>query len=444
MVILVRKLLILFLLPLAMWPGGAAAAAKPVTTTIIALDRVVAVVNDDVITQTELEQFFRKIKSNLIKQKIKLPDDKRLKKQVLERLVLERLQLQHASRRGIRIKDSQLNKAIDNIAASNKMTREQLLKTVLKVEGMDEKQYKEELRKKIILRRLIDREIRSRINISEIEIKEFLQNRNLLIKQNQAFSLSHILIQIPEASSSDVIKQAEERAKQVYTQLKTGGGDFAQLAISYSQDKYALQGGLIGWRKPQQIPEMFLKALQGMKKGDVSDIIRSPNGFHILRLNDIRGLKNNTSEAVIQTKVRHILIKPDKVLPADEARKKALQLRERIIQGEDFATLARVHSDDTLSARKGGDLGWANPNTFLPQFEKVMNRLKPSEISQAVKTRFGFHIIQVEARRRQDIGDEKLRANARKALMTRKTDTNYQLWLRQLRGESYVKYIILD
>lgn len=441
-----RYIALLVLLPCLVWQSNSVvAAAKPAAVEIIDLDRVVAIVNDDVITESELNGAYQTIRQQLLKKKIKLPaSEKIFKRQVLEQVILERVQLQRAAQRGITLSGPEIDRIIDGIAKNNKISRAKLLKTVLKQEGMDEKTYREHLRKKIIVRRLVDREVRARIRISDSEIKEYLENRNRILKKNQAYNLSHILIQIPESATADIIRKAQDQAQRVFTQLSTGSADFAQLAISYSHDKYALQGGLIGWRKPGQIPNLFRAALSKMKKGGISNIIRSANGFHILRLNDVRGLAAEATVAVTQTRARHILITPNAVLPDAEARKKAEQLRERIVQGESFAALARIHSEDPLSATKGGGLGWNGPGKFLPKFEKAMNALKPNEISQPVKTRFGYHIIQVQGRRTQNVSEERNRAKARKVLKARKADSRHQSWLRSLRSEAFVKVIEID
>jgi peptidyl-prolyl cis-trans isomerase SurA len=445
MVFIVRYIALLMLLPCLVWQSNSVAAAKPAANEVIDLDRVVAIVNDDVITESELNGAYQTIRQQLLKKKVKLPaSEKIFKRQVLEQVILERVQLQRAAQRGITLSNPEIDRIIDNIAKRNKISRAKLFRTVLKEEGLDEKAFREKLRKKIIVQRLVEREVRARIRISDNEIKEYLENRNRILKKNQAYNLSHIFIQIPESASADIIKKAQEQARQIYAQLSIGSADFAQLAISYSRDKYALQGGLIGWRRPGQIPDLFRASLSKMKKGDISNIIRSANGFHILKLNDVRGLAAEAAVAVTQTRVRHILISPNAVLPDAEARKKAEQLRERIAQGGNFAALARIHSDDPLSATRGGNMGWNSPGKFLPKFERAMNALKPDEISQPVKTRFGYHIIQVQGRRTQNIGEERKRAKARKVLMARKTDTNLQLWLRSLRSEAFVKVIEID
>ena len=416
------------------------AAAKTGSRKIIGLDRIVAIVNDEVITESELHERVASIRGRLQAKKIAIPSLEVLQRQVLERMVLEQVQLQRAKTLGIRITDKQLETAMDNVAKSNKLTRAQFMKKIKKT-GLTLTHYRQELYRQLIIQRLIEREIRARIRISDQEILEYLETRKNILRRSESYRLSHIFIAIPQAATPSQINAAKAKALHVH-KLLTQGNDFSQIAIAYSQDKFALQGGDMGWRRPNQLANLFLDTINKMQPGTISPVLQSPNGFHVLRLVGTRGGAKKTSPPVTQTHVRHILIKPDQLLPPKEALKKALQLRERIINGDDFAVLARVHSADTLSASQGGDLSWSNPGNFLPKFEKVMNGLKPNEISQPVLTRYGYHLIQVIGRRQQDVSELRERTDARRSILARRTDEGYQRWLRQLRSEAYVKYIV--
>ncbi len=417
----------------------AEAAAKTDSRKIIGLDRIVAIVNNEVITESELRGRVASIRSRLQAKKIAIPSLEVLQRQVLERMVLEQVQLQRAKTLGIRITDKQLETAIDSVAKSNKLTRAQFMRKIKKT-GLTIAQYKQELHRQLIIRRLIEREIRARIRISDQEILEYLETRKNILRRSESYRLSHIFIAIPEAATPAQINAAKAKALQVH-KLLTQGNDFSQVAIAYSQDKFALQGGDMGWRRPNQLPNLFLDTINKMQPGTFSPVLQSTNGYHILRLDETRGGARKTLAPVTQTLVRHILIKPDQLLPPKEALKKALQLRERIINGDDFATLARAHSADTISASRGGDLGWSNPGNLVPKFEKAMNGLKPNEISQPVLTRYGYHLIQVLGRRQQDVSELREKAEARRSILARRTDEGYQRWLQQLRSEAYVKYI---
>ncbi|BAV34811.1 molecular chaperone SurA [Sulfuricaulis limicola] len=412
----------------------ATAAAQRVSD----IDRIVVVVNDDVITESELIQRLRETRKQLEMEKISAPPDAALRKQLLERMVLERLQLQLAAQSGIRISESDVDRAFETVALRNKLGVEEFRK-VLAQKGMDVAAYRNQLRDQMTIQQLLEREISNRITVTDNEVENFLENPQSRADMDVTYQLSHILIGIPEAASPEAIQAARKRAEDIHRQL-AGGANFEQTAVSQSQGADALKGGNLGWKKAGELPELFLATIKNMAVGSVSEILRSPNGFHILKLNGKRG--GDQAEAVTQTHVRHILLKPSEIQSLDDARQKLSGLRERIENGEDFAALARAHSDDTGSAANGGDLGWANPGQMVPEFEKAMNALQPNQLSQPVKTPFGLHLIQVLGRRSHDVTQEREFAAARQQIHARKADERYEQWARQLRNEAFVEYLL--
>ena len=423
-------------LMLALSPGLATAAPQRISD----IDRIVVVVNDDVITESELNQRLRETRKQLELEKISAPPDAALRKQLLERMVLERLQLQLAAQSGIRISESDVDRAFETVAQRNKLSAEEFRKALAQ-RGMDVTAYRNQLRDQLTIQQLLEREINNRVTVTDNEVENFLENPQSRADMDMAYQLSHILIGIPEAASPEAIQAARKRAEDVHRQL-AGGANFEQTAVSQSQGADALKGGNLGWKKAGELPELFLAALKNMTAGGISDILRSPNGFHILKLNNKRG--DSQAEAVTQTHVRHILLRPSEILSLEEARHKLLGLRERIEGGDDFAALARAHSDDTGSAASGGDLGWANPGQMVPEFEKAMNALKPNQLSQPVRTSFGLHLIQVLDRRSHDVTQEREFAAARQQIHARKADERYEQWARQLRNEAFVEYLLED
>ena len=426
--------LLLLLLPSIM----AAAPAPPKATAEI--DRILVIVNDDVITETELANRLAETKKQLALEKIKTPPDDILRKQLLDRMVLERLQLQLAVQTGIRVGESEVDQAIETIARRNNLSVENFRKALAK-SGMDAAAYRAQTRDQLTIQQLLEREINNRVNVTDSEVSHFLENPQSRADMDVTYNLSHILIGIPESASPEAIQAAKKRAEDILRQLKAGA-DFEQIAVSYSQGADALKGGGLGWKKPGELPELFLGALKGMSPGDISETLRSPNGFHILKLNDKRGAAQ--AEAVTQTHVRHILLRTSEIQSLEDARQKLLNLRERVENGDDFAALARAHSEDTGSAASGGDLGWVNPGMMVPEFEKAMNALKPNQLSQPVRSSFGLHLIQVLGRRSHDITQERLEAAARQQIHARKADERYEQWARQLRDEAFVEYLVSE
>ena len=418
-------------------PSVTAAAPQ---RTISDIDRIVVIVNDDVITDSELNQRLRETKKQLILEKISAPPDAALKKQLLERMVLERLQIQLAASTGIRISESDVDRAFETVARRNNFNAEDFRKALVQ-KDMDIAAYRHQLRDQLTIQQLLEREINNRVTVTDNEVDNFLENPQSRADMDVSYQLSHILIGIPESASPEAIQAARKRAWEIQREL-AAGANFEQIAVSHSQGADALKGGNLGWKKAGELPELFLSALKTMTVSGISDILRSPSGFHVLKLNNKRG--DNQAEAVTQTHARHILLKPSEILSPEDARNKLLGLRERIENGADFAALARAHSEDTGSAASGGDLGWTNPGQMVPEFEKAMSALKPDQLSQPVKTPFGLHLIQVLGRRSHDVTQERVFAAARQQIHARKADERYEQWARQLRNEAFVEHLLED
>ncbi|HKQ30709.1 MAG TPA: peptidylprolyl isomerase [Burkholderiales bacterium] len=431
---LVRSLGVVALLAPCFLSTVAAAPGRPIEQ----LDRIVAVVNEDVITDTELATRTVQLKRQLTVEKIKLPPDDTLRRQLLERMIMERLQLQIAERVGIRVGDGDVERTIENIARNNKLSPADFQKT-LEREGLDPKAHAAEIRTQLVIRQLVDREINGKINVSESEIATFLEANPQ--GSDVEYNVSHIFMPLPESASPETIQAARKRAEDVHGQIK-GGASFEQSAVSHSQGEGALSGGSLGWKKTGQLPELFVDTLKNLGKGAVSDVLRGPNGFHILKLNDRRG--GSAQAAVTQTRARHILLRRSEVQSLDEARAKLASLRERIAHGDDFAALARAHSEDSVSAGAGGDLGWVTPGQLVPEFERAMDGLKPGELSQPIRSPYGLHLIQVLERRTQDMSEDRQQTAARQQIHSRKANERYEQWVRQLRDEAYVEYLIED
>ncbi|OGA41004.1 MAG: molecular chaperone SurA [Betaproteobacteria bacterium RIFCSPLOWO2_12_FULL_62_13] len=407
-------------------------AQKPRPVTV--LDRIVAVVNDEVITRLDLDERVRIASKQLQQQGTPLPSREALEKQLLDRMVTDRVQLQFAKETGLRVDDTELDRAIGRIAQENKLTPQEL-RLVLEKDGVPFARFREDIRNEIVMTRLREREVDTKVVVTEGEIDNFLSLQQGQQGGNDEYNLSHILVMVPENASPEQIQARRGRAEQAYTQLK-GGADFRQVAAAFSEAPDALQGGMMGWRQASRLPTLFTDALKTVSAGELSPILRSPNGFHILRLNDKRG--GGPPVIVQQTRARHILIKTNELVSETEARSRLRNLKERLENNADFGALARAHSEDA-SATKGGDLGWLSPGDTVPEFERAMNALKPGQISDPVQTPFGWHLIQALERRNEDLSKERQRLMARQALRARKSDEAYQEWVRQLRDRAYVE-----
>jgi len=418
-------------LVLALAPLGADAQPRK----IIVLDRIVAVVNDEVITRGDLDERIRVAAAQLKQQGTPPPPRDALERQVLEHMIIDRAQLQLAKETGLRVDDAELDRAVQRIAQENKLSPAEL-RTVLEKDGVLFSRFREDIRSQIILTRLREREVDNRIVVAESEIDNLLGTQQTQAGRGDEFNLSHILVTVPENASPEQIQARRARAEQALEQLKSGA-DFRQVAATFSEAPDALKGGVLGWRDADRLPTLFTDALKGMAPGAVSPVLRSANGFHLLRLNERRG--SAAPVMVRQTRARHILMKTNELVSETEARRRLTSLKERLDNKADFAELARVHSEDTSSAR-GGDLGWLSPGDTVPEFERAMDALPLNGISDPVRSPFGWHVIQVLERRNEDMSRERQRLEARRTLRARKADESFQEWLRQLRDRSYIEY----
>ncbi|MGD9729525.1 MAG: peptidylprolyl isomerase [Nitrospiraceae bacterium] len=401
------------------------------------IDRIVAIVDDNFIAESELNDKITSIKLQLRRQGMQIPPGQTLQKQLLDRAVLEQIQLQLAENNGIRVDDEALNQAISGIASQNGMTLEEF-RDVLQEDGLDFIKFREDIRKEIVLRRLRQQYVDSRITITDQEVDVFLATQRRQGNGSDEYHIGHILISLPEAANPDQIQQAQARADNILSQLKTGA-DFHQIAISSSDGQQALNGGDLGWRKAGELPTLFAELVPNMKPGELSNLTRSPSGFHIIKLFDHRA---GQQHIVTQTSARHILVRLSALTTDQNAQDALNDVKGRIAAGEDFATLARDMSEDKATAPSGGDLGWVEPGEMIPDFEVAMNKLAPGEISDPVKTRFGWHLIQVQERREHDDTEEFTRDKARDTIFQRKIEEGTEEWLRRLRDEAYVEYRI--
>lgn len=415
--------------------GVPSAPAQPTTGRVILLDRIVAVINEDVVTRRDLDDRLRVVMTQLRQQGTPPPATEILEKQVLERMIYSRVQLQLAKETGLRVDDGQLDKALARIAEDNKISLAQMRATLEK-DGVIFAKFREDIRDEIILSRLREREVDNKITVADSEIDNLLTAIQLQEGKTEEFDLSHILIRVPEQVSPEQLRDRRGRAEQALAQIR-GGADFRQIAASFSEAPDAVQGGAMGWREITRLPTIFAEAVRGMKAGEVSGVLRSPNGLHIVRVNDRRG--QNSPVIVSQTHPRHILIKTSEVVSENEARERLVKLKERLDNSADFAELARLQSEDA-SASRGGDLGWLSPGDTVPEFEKAMDALKPGEVSAPVRSQFGWHLIQVIERRNEDMSKQQQRLRARMSLRAQKADEAYQEWLRQLRDKAFVEY----
>ncbi len=406
---------------------------------VLSLDRIVAVVDSDVITRSELDDRLTTLAQQFEKQGAQLPPREVLEKQVLERMIQERLQLQQAAQTGLRVDDNQLDKTMERIAEQNKLTLEEF-RVKLAEEGINFRSFREDIRHEIIIARLKERETERRVTVTEAEIDNLLTTQSSAQADTDEYDVAHILIRTPEEATPEDLQKLRAKAEDAYKKLQQGA-DFAQVSAAISDAPNALEGGRIGWKKATELPEIFQAALKPLKAGELSEILRSSNGFHILKMADRRGL--STPLMITQTHARHILIKPSEILSDDEAKHRMDDIKERLDNGGSFIELARQYSEDG-SANKGGDLGWANPGDMVPEFEKAMNELKPNQASEPIKSRFGWHIIEVLERRVQDLSHEAARLKARQEIRARKSEEFFQDWVRELRDRAYVEYRLED
>lgn len=400
------------------------------------IDNILVVVNEDVITRHELDTRLAVVVRQLKKQGTLLPEPAVLERQILERMIGDMLQMQFAKETGLRIDDAQLDKALTRIAQQNKLASLSAFRNKLEQDGIDFNKFREEIRTEILTTRLREREVDSKLVISENEIENYLKNQSKQAGKGEELQLAHIMVVVPEQASAEKIQTYRLKAEQALAKLRAGA-PFAQVAAGYSDAGDALQGGNLGWRSADRIPGMFVEAIQKMKPGEVSEILRSPNGFHILKLVDRRS--KDAPLVITQTHARHILIKTSELVPENEAKNRLSEIKQRIDNGADFAAQAKLYSEDG-SAAQGGDLGWLSPGETVSEFEGPMEALKVKQISGLVQSGFGWHLIQVLERRDTDVSAEQKKLQARNAIRTFRSDEAFQDWLRQLRDRAFIEY----
>jgi len=407
------------------------------TGTIKDIDHIIAIVNEECITRRELDEILKISLKQLQKQGIQPPANDVLEKRLLEREILSLVQLQLASEIGMTIGDTELDQALTRIAKGNKMTKEEFY-SVLRQEGISYGKFREEIRKEMLLLRLKEREVIQKIKVSEGEVDNFLYTQANLSDSSDEYLLSHIMVRIPEQASVIKIEIRRQHAEAALAKLKNGD-EFAEVAAAFSDAADALKGGKLGWRPVTQLPINFSEVLKLMKPGELTQIIRSPSGFHILKLLERRSKIEYDVVVIDQSHVRHILIKVNELTSTTDAQIRITRLKERLDNDADFEELARLHSED-FTASAGGDLGWVSPGDTVAEFEQAMNGLQLGMVSEPVQSTFGWHLIQVIDRRTKDVSNEQQRRKASKTIRARKSNTAFQEWLQQLRDQAYVEY----
>jgi peptidyl-prolyl cis-trans isomerase SurA len=421
---------------LALTATTAFSQTRELSSSGVLLDRIAAVVNDGVVLASQLDAQTDEIITRLRQQKTELPPRNVLRKQILERLIIEEVQMQRASRLGIEVSEEMLNGALEDVGKRNNIPFPDLPRALAQ-QGIDYRDYRDEIRKQMTLQMLRQRDVIARVNISPRELDQFMARQQNAPDQNSEYNISHILISVPVTASPEQVEAREQRAKEVYDKAKAGD-DFAQLAVTYSESSTNIEGGSLGWRRGPQLPSIIADKIQQMKAGEVSEPIRTPSGFHLFRLNEVRG---GQQQAVIaQVHARHILLKTSDLEDDQTVQTKLASIRERVLNGEDFGAIAAVTSQDPGSAADGGDLGWSGPGSFVPEFEKQINALKENEISAPFHTQYGWHIVQLLGRRDHDATEDVKRQHAYAELRDAKAEEDTELWLRRLRDEAFVEY----
>ncbi|WP_250461448.1 peptidylprolyl isomerase [Microbulbifer litoralis] len=398
------------------------------------LDRVVAVVDDDVVMASELQQRLDTIVAQIQSQNVQAPPMDVLRRQVLEQLIIERLQLQMAQRAGVTVSDAELDQAIARVQQNAGASPEQFRQR-LAADGISMDAFRQQIRQELLIRRVEQGSVNRRIQITDQDIDNFLRSKEGEFWKSPQYELGHILIPVNSSAPSDEVSEARNKAEQLVEQIR-GGADFRRLAIANSAGQNALQGGDLGWRKTVELPTLFADALEGHKVGDVTDPFRSDAGFHMLKIHAERG---SNEQLVEQTKVRHILVKTSAIRDDDAAYNLLLDLRQQVLDGADFGELAREHSEDIGTMLNGGDLGWSNPGQFVPEFTQAMENTPVGEISMPFRSQFGWHILRVDGRRQQDMTDQYIRNQAANLLRNRRYEEELQNWRREIRDEAYVE-----
>lgn len=430
------QFLVRYSILLTMLVIGAAVAQQPSAGGIETIDRIVAVVNENVVTRQELNEVLRATLKQLQKQGVQPPAPAILEKQLLERIILNRVQLQLAKETGLTVSDTELDQTLRRIAQENKMTMPEFY-SALERDGISFNKFRNEIRDEIILVRLKEREVNNRVNVTEGEVDNFLHSQEGSSNHDDEYRLAHILIQLPEQANVSQIADRRLRAEAALAQLQNGA-DFARVAAEFSESSDAMDGGLLDWRPGGQLTKKFAEILAPMKPGEITPVIQTQAGLHILKLVDRRNQKSGET-TVNQTHARHILVKISELTSEADARRRIVELKERLDHGGKFDELARLHSEDA-SAPSGGDLGWLSPGDTVPEFERAMSTLKPGQISEPVQSPFGWHLINVIDHRTKDVSQERQRQSARQAIRARKADAAFQEWLQRLRDRAYVEY----
>ncbi|HLG53464.1 MAG TPA: peptidylprolyl isomerase [Steroidobacteraceae bacterium] len=415
--------------------GNAFAQTKELSASGVSLDRVVAIVNDGIVLQSQLDDQIQMIMSRLRGQNAQVPPDEVVRQQVLERLVLQEIQVQRAERLGVQASDEMLNEALRDVAKRNSIPFEQM-PLALAAQGVDYAAYRDDLRREILMSMLRQRDVLPRIYVSPRELEQALQRQSQQADENAEYDVSHILLSLPESATADQVASVERLATEIYGRARAGE-DFGQLALTYSQAQSALERGKLGWRRLNLLPQFIADLVGRLQPGEVASPARTPTGFHIVRLDETRGAGGPM--LVEQIHSRHILLRPNEVQDDATTRQRLTALRDRILAGEDFGALASVTSEDPGSASRGGDLGWNAPGVFDPEFEAVLASLEPDQISEPFRSQFGWHIVQMLGKRTHDQSDEVRRQRVLTALRESKVDEETELWLRRLRDEAYVE-----
>ena len=402
------------------------------TITVITLnahaafsDKVLVIVNEDVITQSEYEYRLKTVLADIEASGREIPQGE-IEKQLLDGMVADKLQLQEAEKRGLQIGEEELNGAMQRFSAQQNMTVQQLAVSLAE-RGEQYDRFREQIRDTLIINRLTEYYARARVIVPDYEISGFIEQNNMQ-DGGAEYQIAHILLKNPE--------QNRAVADQIVNELRNGLS-FQKAVLTYSEATDAQEGGILGWRKPDQLPEVFLSAIKSVQVGEVTDVLESPNGLHILKLVDQKGQK----EEVVQSQVRHILIGASTNVARSQASKKLFELRQEILEGKSFEEIARIYSDDSVSAASGGDLGWVSPGDMVQQFEATFQRTAIGEISQPFSTQFGVHILEVTDRRKKNITDQLIRARADNFLRRQRAEREFQQWVRELREQAYIEFV---
>jgi peptidyl-prolyl cis-trans isomerase SurA len=417
--------------------GAAHAQTRELATKGVLLDRIAAIVNDGVVLNSDLEAQIAVISERFREQKQELPPQNVLRQQVLDRLVVQEIQMQRAQKDGIKVSDETLNGALQDVAQRNNLTLSQL-PDALQQQGIDYGAYRDEMRRELMLGILRQRDVLQRISVTPREIDQYLDKQAKTPSERSEYNVSHILIAVPETATPEQIEAAGKKAQDVYQHARAGE-DFAKLAVANSNSQTALEGGALGWRKGSELPTFLTDLIVKLKPGEVSEPLRTPTGYHIIKLNEVRSQEQKAIED--QVHVRHILLKTNAIEDDATVKQKLEQVRERVLtRGEDFAGIAATESADPGSQSQGGDLGWSDPRAYDPDFQAAIANLKDNEISEPFHTQYGWHVVQMLGRRRIDNTDEVRRHEAGEAIRASKADEETELWLRRLRDEAYVEY----